>query len=312
MQSMSLPRSCPPASECEACWPCPQHLHYSMLHGEAASPTSPCWPASIWPTHDTQFWRNCNLNGSLSSGRRGPGRISCSSTSSSSSYEDICSDDVDDNNNNSIIGVEQLGGLNGTTTTTCSKDTTTTNNDIDGNANNNSGTEDVTNNNPSDSYTGTKRTKNSAPRPRVVDEEGFIRRAACVCVDETQSKVLLVSSKKKDCISWLVPGGGVEAGEEISEAAMREAWEEAGVQGSIDRYLGLFETQHHSGRKRHRTAVFVVRVKEIQAQYPEAHLGRQREWFSLEEALLLLSRYRPLQSAYLQLMLVSQLKVPPA
>lgn len=127
-----------------------------------------------------------------------------------------------------------------------------------------------------------------------------------------QLKVLLVSSKKKDCISWLVPGGGVEAGEEISEAAMREAWEEAGVQGSIDRYLGLFETQHHSGRKRHRTAVFVVRVKEIQAQYPEAHLGRQREWFSLEEALLLLSRYRPLQSAYLQLMLVSQLKVPPA
>lgn len=56
-------------------------------------------------------------------------------------------------------------------------------------------------------------------------------------------QVLLVSSKK-DPSSWLVPGGGVEVGEEMTTAAMREAWEEAGVQGHITRYLGLFEVSY--------------------------------------------------------------------
>ncbi|XP_042889757.1 uncharacterized protein LOC122264775 [Penaeus japonicus] len=155
------------------------------------------------------------------------------------------------------------------------------------------------------------KSKNSSPRHRLVDEEGFIRRAACLCVDETESKVLLVSSKKDLC-SWLVPGGGVEEGEEPAEAAIREAWEEAGVQGRVTRYLGVFETKHHSGRKKHRTAVFVVVVKQVHAQYPEAHLGRARQWFSIDEALIQLSRNRPVQSAYLQLMLASRLTVPPA
>lgn len=50
-------------------------------------------------------------------------------------------------------------------------------------------------------------------------------------------------SAKKDRCSWLVPGGGVEAGEEAPAAALREAWEEAGVQGHVTRYLGLFEVR---------------------------------------------------------------------
>lgn len=33
----------------------------------------------------------------------------------------------------------------------------------------------------------------------------------------------------------------MEDGEETPIAAIREAWEEAGVQGHITRYLGLFE-----------------------------------------------------------------------
>lgn len=282
-----------------------------MLPPQAASPTSPpCWPPTVWPTQDTRYWRNCNLEGSLSSRRRG--RVSCSSTSSSSSYEDIYSDDIDDNNNNnSIIELEQLQGSGKGSTTICGQDTINfINTDEDPNNNINDTEEYISNNNNIGSE-NTKRTKTSAPRARVVDDDGFIRRAASVCVDETETKVLLVSSKK-DSSSWLVPGGGVEAGEDIAAAAMREAWEEAGVEGNIDRYLGLFETQHHSGRKRHRTAVFVVRVAQVLSQYPEAHLGRQREWFPIEEALMLLSRHRPLQSAYLQLLLVSHLKVPPA
>lgn len=149
------------------------------------------------------------------------------------------------------------------------------------------------------------------PRRRLTDDEGYIRRAACICVNKEETKVLLVSSKKDPCV-WLVPGGGLEAGEEPTTAAKREAWEEAGIQGHIARYLGLFESYHHTGAKKHRTAVYIFVVTEEHADFPEARLGRRRQWFSMEDALLHLSHHRPLQSAYLQLMMMSRLKVAAA
>ncbi|XP_071537339.1 uncharacterized protein [Panulirus ornatus] len=96
-------------------------------------------------------------------------------------------------------------------------------------------------------------------RRRLVDDEGFIRRAACVCLNEEET-----------------------------------------------------QTCHHSGLKKHRTAVYVFIVTEEHADFPEARLGRRRQWFSMEQALLHLARHRPLQSAYLQLLMMSKLKVAAA
>ncbi|XP_045625818.2 uncharacterized protein [Procambarus clarkii] len=157
----------------------------------------------------------------------------------------------------------------------------------------------------------TTKNKGGCPRRRLIDEDGYIRRAACVCVNKEETQVLLVSSKKDPCV-WLVPGGGLEAGEDAVSAAKREAWEEAGILGHIARYLGLFESFHHSGVKKHRTAVYIFIVTEEHADFPEASLGRRRQWFSTEEALLHLARHRPLQSAYLQFLLMSKLKVAAA
>ena len=40
---------------------------------------------------------------------------------------------------------------------------------------------------------------------------------------------------------WVVPGGGIEPTEDPGVAALREVFEEAGVKGTLGRYLGLFE-----------------------------------------------------------------------
>ncbi|KAL7645883.1 UNVERIFIED_CONTAM: hypothetical protein RMT77_002780 [Armadillidium vulgare] len=138
-----------------------------------------------------------------------------------------------------------------------------------------------------------------AIRHRVKDDEGFIRRAACLCVNEDESKVVLISSKNEGG-GWLVPGGGLESGEGEAEAAEREAWEEAGITGKVQRCLGIFQSEDEVTHKKKRTAVYVLKVKEEHSVFPEATLGRVREWFSIDTAINHLSRCKPHQIAYLK------------
>jgi 8-oxo-dGTP pyrophosphatase MutT (NUDIX family) len=76
---------------------------------------------------------------------------------------------------------------------------------------------------------------------RIYDTDGYKKRAACVCVrNERENEVLLISSSRnKHC--WIIPGGGIEDNENPEDAAEREVYEEAGVQGRLGRLLGVFE-----------------------------------------------------------------------
>lgn len=48
---------------------------------------------------------------------------------------------------------------------------------------------------------------------RSYDEEGYKKRAACVCVNsENENEVLLISSTR-DKQRWIIPGGGIETNE---------------------------------------------------------------------------------------------------
>ena len=76
---------------------------------------------------------------------------------------------------------------------------------------------------------------------RSYDIDGYRKRAACVCVkNEHENEVLLISSSKNKHF-WVIPGGGIEENENPENAAEREVFEEAGVQGRLGRLLGIFE-----------------------------------------------------------------------
>ncbi|KAI2805342.1 Nudix hydrolase 3 [Blomia tropicalis] len=78
---------------------------------------------------------------------------------------------------------------------------------------------------------------------RTYDQDGFRKRAACLCVRDVQENEILLVTSSRATNHWIVPGGGIEPNEEPSSAAIRETEEEAGVRGVIKRCLGDFEVR---------------------------------------------------------------------
>ncbi|CAG5123880.1 unnamed protein product [Candidula unifasciata] len=131
---------------------------------------------------------------------------------------------------------------------------------------------------------------------RTYDADGLRRRAACLCFkDRTEKEILLISSTH-DVEKWIVPGGGIDPGEESVVAAEREALEEAGATGVVDRLLGIFENKE----KNTRTWVYAFYVVHLEDHWTESKsLDRRRQWFPLNDAKKVLSAHKPLQVSYI-------------
>lgn len=59
----------------------------------------------------------------------------------------------------------------------------------------------------------------------------------CLAVTDAQGRVLLIRTTKA---GWELPGGRVEPGEDLVEAAQREALEESGCAVEVGRLTGLY------------------------------------------------------------------------
>lgn len=107
---------------------------------------------------------------------------------------------------------------------------------------------------------------------------------AALCVREGSHghEILLVTSSNKN---WILPKGWPIEGKTAAEAALQEAWEEAGVrEGKADpESIGTFPC-HKTGPGGHlvpvQTHVFRVAVKALSDKYPEKK-ARKRRWVSL-------------------------------
>lgn len=110
--------------------------------------------------------------------------------------------------------------------------------------------------------------------------------ALCLRGRPGRREVLLVSSLGTG--RWIIPKGWPMRGRTLAEAALREAWEEAGVQGEVGALpFGAFgyEKQRDSAAPRPcEVQVFIVRVTGLDPDYPEAG-RRTRRWVRPVEAV---------------------------
>ncbi|KAG0469885.1 hypothetical protein HPP92_016585 [Vanilla planifolia] len=93
-------------------------------------------------------------------------------------------------------------------------------------------------------------------------------------------EVLVISSQKG--YGMMFPKGGWESDETIKQAAAREALEEAGVQGNVERRLGKWKYKS-SIQAMNEGFMFPLNVTEELVHWPEMS-ARQRRWVSVAEA----------------------------
>ncbi|CAN0298299.1 unnamed protein product [Ectocarpus sp. 12 AP-2014] len=112
--------------------------------------------------------------------------------------------------------------------------------------------------------------------------------AGCLPVTPDGRLVLIGSLKHTD---WILPKGGWDTDETAAEAAVREAYEEAGVKGLVTADLGPHEIVSSRGNKS-RAAMFALLVSDVLDEWPEKHRRRkvvrqrrerEREWGVLAE-----------------------------
>ncbi len=93
-------------------------------------------------------------------------------------------------------------------------------------------------------------------------------------------KVCLITSRKTG--QWIVPKGMIDPGFTAEEAALQEAWEEAGLEGRIEGDpVGSY--RYEKWEREYQVLLYVMRVTEVHDEWEEAH-QRERYWATFAEA----------------------------
>jgi 8-oxo-dGTP pyrophosphatase MutT (NUDIX family) len=104
--------------------------------------------------------------------------------------------------------------------------------------------------------------------------------------DDGTLRILLITSR--DTRRWIIPKGNPISGLRPYETAAREAFEEAGVSGAIERVaVGAFTYSKRCKDGRRRSAqvsVYPLAVTQVAQAWPEQH-ERDKCWFEAHDAV---------------------------
>ncbi|MGO4564608.1 NUDIX hydrolase [Rhizobium sp. 2YAF20] len=119
-------------------------------------------------------------------------------------------------------------------------------------------------------------------RPR-----GHIRQAGAICYrwndKDRLVETLLIASLRNG--RWGIPKGHVESGETTRQAARREAFEESGVSGIVDKdVFGAFTYSKEGNPKQFHVSVHLLAVKELADNFPEKQVRKIR-WVPVGTAM---------------------------
>ena len=108
---------------------------------------------------------------------------------------------------------------------------------------------------------------------------GTIQQAAVVAWRD--GRICMVTSRSGR--RWVIPKGQIESHQSPKDAALAEAWEEAGLLGRVDpEPLGHF--RYEKNEMIHEVAVYRMTVTTERAEWPEKN-QRRREWVPAAEAI---------------------------
>ena len=102
--------------------------------------------------------------------------------------------------------------------------------------------------------------------------------AIVVRAGKSEPRILLVTARRNPD-NWIFPKGHVESGESLKAAALREAREEAGVEGKVVGAAGKMSFEF--GDNTYRVYYFVVQTADV----GEEREGRRLRWLKYKQAL---------------------------
>jgi 8-oxo-dGTP pyrophosphatase MutT (NUDIX family) len=105
-------------------------------------------------------------------------------------------------------------------------------------------------------------------------------------------EVCLIRNKGRK--KWKLPKGFVDPGETVQQAALKEAWEEAGLTGRIvGDTIGSYD--YEKWELKLKVSVFLMEVTEQEDEWEESRF-RERRWSRVDEAFDTLKKHpiRPL------------------
>jgi 8-oxo-dGTP pyrophosphatase MutT (NUDIX family) len=97
---------------------------------------------------------------------------------------------------------------------------------------------------------------------------------------DEEVEILLITSRRR--ARWIIPKGVIDPGQTPQQSALKEAYEEAGIEGAASAELiGEYEYDKWGGVCR--VKVYLMRVEGVLDSWPESG-SRERLWMKVEDA----------------------------